>query len=476
MLLDVVFLDKKNRELSHDILVENFKDRLDFKDKQIFCDEISFNYKFQKSKNKNNIRLKISTLKGTSTRIEAKEIDILKNRIKNGSHRKDYRIIIVYDGASEYCCTKLSRFISIFERKLRQFIYIITLAAYGNKWIEETFFDDIKKEIKEKESDEKRHVEMALECFTFQNYIDYLFEKRCDEKLEDILQSAVEVADDSNSNKEDVLKILNKAKKVSLWDKLFNGYEMEFLETDIEKIRKIRNDVMHNKEISLDDFETYKKLLRECNKKLECAISRVESDNYPETVNIVDIFYSLRETMQSMVNLRKSVIESIAPAIKDLITITDKITKTINIDKISELYKLSFKNQIVDRSQLISQSYINSIDSLQKSLVSNNIFEKANFNTNFLKGAVPNFDYISEEYKETFNPMLKIRTSSIDYKLIKNITNDYYTDIINSKIPNIDESAFNQYNGMPFGLTETIKSLNGKIDVEDDGTLHDKSE
>lgn len=486
MLLDVIFLNKSDKKMSNDELVENFKNRLEFKDKQIFCDGTIYNYNFKESKNKNNIRLKISTLKGTSTSVEAKEIDFLKNKIRNGAHRKDYRIVIDFDGASEYYCTKLSRFISIFERKLRQFIYIITLTAYGNNWIEETFSDEIRRVVTEVENNKNRHIEMALECFTFQDFIDYLFNRRYEIELEEVISSAINVASDPENNNEDIIKILNKAKKVSLWDKLFDGYGMEFLQGDIDKIRKIRNDVMHNKEISTEEFDSYKKLLRDCNKKLDNAILKVENEKYPDTINIADIFYSLSETMQSMMNLGKSVIESITPAIRDLITITDKITKTINIEKISELYNLSLKNNLANKSQLINQSYINSISSLQKSVVSNNIFEKASFNSNIIKGAVPNFNYLSKDYKELYNPMLKIRTSSIDYKCtsldnswISNVTHNHYADLFNSKIPSVAKSAFKQnklYYDMPIKFSETIKGLNTKNSAEDNESHQDDPE
>lgn len=475
MLLDVIFLDKSDERMSNNELVENFKNRLKFKDKQIFCDGIIYNYNFKESKNKNNIRLKISTLKGTSTSEEAKEIDFLKNKIRNGAHRKDYRIIIDFDGASEYYCSKLYRFISIFERRIRQFIYIITLSAYGNSWVEKTFTDEILNDVKAKENDSKRHIEMALECFTFQNIIDYLFTKRYEVELEEVINSAKKIANNPENSKEDIIKVLNKAKKSSLWDKLFDRYGSKFSEDDIDQIRKIRNDVMHNKEIRTEEFDSYKKLLRNCNKKLVNAISEVESENYPDTLNIIDIFYSLSETMKSMENLGKSVIESITPAMNDLIKITENIKKSINIEGVLESFNLFFKNQFADNSKLMKQSYINSIKASHESVVPNSIFEKSSISTNIMKGAVPNINYISEDYKEIFTSMSKIGFTSVDYNYtnldnswISNITHNNYADLFNSKIPSVAKSAFKQ--------DETIRSLNNKNDALDDGIYQDDSE
>lgn len=466
-------------------MIDDFKGKLDFKSDQIICDDLIFNYSFNESKNNNNIRLKINTLKESATSVGAKQIDFLKNRIRNGIHRKDFRIIIIYDEASEYYCTKLSRFISIFERKLRQFIYIITLTAYGNNWIKETFSEEIQKAVAEIESNKNRHIEMALECFTFQDFIDYLFTKRYEVELEEVIYSAKNVANNPENSKEDIIKILNKAKKTSLWDKLFDRYGMEFLEADIDQIRKIRNDVMHNKEISTEDFDSYKKLLRSCNKKLDKAILKVESENYPDTVNIIDIFYSLSETMKSMANLGKSVIESITPAINDLIKITENIKKAINIEGVSESYNLFLKNQFADNSKLIKQSYIKSMNPLQKSVISNDTFVKSSINTNIVKGVVLNINYISEDYKEIFKPIVWTSITNADYKCtsldnswISNVTHNHYSDLFNSKIPSVAKSAFKQnklYYDIPIKLSETTKSLN-KNDAEDDEIYQDDSE
>lgn len=381
MILEIILLSKNNEEISRDTIVEDFKSKLEFKNGKLLCDELIFKYTFQESKN-NNIRLKINTLEDKSPSTKAKELDYLKNIIRNGEHRKNYRIIVVYDESSAYFCSKLTNFISKFERRLRKIIYILNLAAYGNKWIEETFSNDILKEVKEKESDKKRHVEMALEYFSFQNYLDYLFKKRYDEKPEDIIKNAIEAGKDSNTEKEDILKILIKAKKVSLWDKLFNGYELEFLETDIEEIRKIRNDVMHNREISASDFYDYKNLLMCTNKKIKKAILNVEHDKYRDEVNVADILYSLNETMFSMVKINKAIEKALKPSLNDIKFISDTINEMISSKKLNNLNKLSLNSKITEISKDKKQIYMNSINSLRKSIAPLNNIEILNYEMN----------------------------------------------------------------------------------------------
>lgn len=381
MILDIVFLSKNNDEISRNTIEKDFKSKLGFKDNQILCDQFIFKYTFQESKN-NSVRLKISTLKDKATRNNALELDHLKNIIRNGEHRKNYRIIIVYDEASEYFCSKLTNFISEFERRLRKIIYDVTLAAYGNKWIEETFSNDIKKDVKEKESDTKRHVEMALECFTFQNYIDYLFKKRYDIELEVIIESAIETANNPKSKKEDIIKILNKAIKMSLWDKLFSGYKLGFSETDIEEIRKIRNYVMHNREISASNFNDYRNLLMFTNKKIRKANLNVEHDKYGDEVNVADILYPLNETMFSMVKINKAIEKALSPLLNDNKVISDTIGEMVGSKKLSELHKLSLNNKITEISKDTNKIYMSSIDSLRRSIEPLNSIERFNYNTN----------------------------------------------------------------------------------------------
>ena len=61
---------------------------------------------------------------------EAKAAIILsrvKDKICNGSHRGDYSIICTYDEASLSFCCRLMKPLGIFERRLRQIMYLTTV-------------------------------------------------------------------------------------------------------------------------------------------------------------------------------------------------------------------------------------------------------------------------------------------------------------------------------------------------------------
>lgn len=147
------------------------------------------------------------------------------------------------------------------------------------------------------EKNKNRHIEMALDCFTFQDYTRYLFSKRSDKDPDDVIKEAVNMLESGNESNAEIINILKKGEKLFLWDKLFRGVNIDFTADEIDRLREIRNDIMHNKEISDFGFIEYKKLLRSSIKKIDEGISNAEEQKYSPDVNIADVLYSLSETM-----------------------------------------------------------------------------------------------------------------------------------------------------------------------------------
>lgn len=366
MFIDVIFISKVDK-IDKNKLVNDFKEKADFKDNQLICDKLVFNYEFQKSINNSIIRLKVSTKKGTKTYNEAKDLSYLKDQIRKGKHRENYNIIIDYDGSSEYYCNKLSPFISQFERKLRQCIYLITLAAYDNEWVKKTISEDIMKEVKEKDHNKNSHVEMALECFTFKNYADYLFVPREQYNPVNVIEEAKIEINNNESEKKDVLSILNKYEVISLWKKLFDTYyEIEFSEEDIMKIGDIRNKVLHHKEVSDSDFLDYKKLLMKSNKKIDCAIRRIEDEKYKTTVNVADVLYSFNEAIKSMVISNVSIQRSVKPVMEDLKVIIGSMSKLIQCQE--PFINVSLQHKLAGLNSPAYKAFLSSFSKLQDSV------------------------------------------------------------------------------------------------------------
>ena len=64
------------------------------------------------------------------------------------SQRKEYHLIVAYDGVSEYYCNKVYPKFQHFERQLRHLIFKVVTRAYGSVWAKETLEKDTKDKLK----------------------------------------------------------------------------------------------------------------------------------------------------------------------------------------------------------------------------------------------------------------------------------------------------------------------------------------
>ena len=164
MILKLLFLHK-DKSINIEELKDEFSSVFEIKNNQIIHKDINYNFDIVKAKESDNIILNISTTKSGNNIENAKLIENIKKAIKNGKHRKNYRIITIYDDSSRYFCDKASVIISKFERTLRQFIYLTVIQVYESKWVEKTISKEIEKSHKEKGSNQKQYIENALVVF-----------------------------------------------------------------------------------------------------------------------------------------------------------------------------------------------------------------------------------------------------------------------------------------------------------------------
>lgn len=221
MILDAIFIHKED---NNDIeLFKSCFKNLTFEGKELSFDGLNFEYCIQELERKKGIRLSVKTKEGKSTKKEADNLVALKNVIIRGEHRKNYHIIFIYDGASEYYCCKLGRLISIFERNLRKFIYLNIIDIYGKEWVHKTISEEIQQEVSKNERNKNRHIERALECFSFQNYVDYLFTERSVQNPYEVIKEALSAMERGEETQSHVINILKNGVKISLWDKFFRA-------------------------------------------------------------------------------------------------------------------------------------------------------------------------------------------------------------------------------------------------------------
>lgn len=300
MILKLLFLHK-DKSINIEELKDEFSGVFEIKNNQIIHKDINYNFDIVKAKESDNIILNISTTKSGNNIENAKLIENIKKAIKNGKHRKNYRIITIYDDSSRYFCDKASVIISKFERTLRQFIYLTVIQVYESKWIEKTISKEIEKSHKEKGSNQKQYIENALEEFSFYDYINYLFNEREEWSNEVVIRECKVEIKKQNPNIHLIKETLEKSVKRSLWDRLFYNYNIKLDKEDLEIIRLSRNKVMHNKDFSSSEFSSIKKLLKKLTKTLENEIININEEKYKENANVSAVYTSLRDAFSNAI-------------------------------------------------------------------------------------------------------------------------------------------------------------------------------
>lgn len=294
MILKLLFLNK-NKIINIEELKEVYREIIEFENNELSYNNTRYFFEMEKASKANNIILSISTKNCKNNLQNARLIESIKTAIINGKHRKNYRIITLYDDSSKYFCDKLSIIISKFERTLREFIYLTVILVYEGKWVEKTISNEIETSHKEKGVNQKKYIENALEEFSFYDYINYLFNKKEELTHEVIVEECLAEINKPNLDINRIRDFLGKSVKISLWDRLFYEYDIKLTKDNLEDIRTVRNKVMHNKNLYYDDFKSTKKLLTKLTKTLEEEILNINEVKYLENKNVTAVHTSFND-------------------------------------------------------------------------------------------------------------------------------------------------------------------------------------
>ena len=300
MILKLLFLHKY-KNINIEEVKSDFSSVFEIKNNEIIYNNINYKFDMVKAQESNNIIFSISTNKSGNNLGNAKLIEDIKKAIKKGEHRKNYRIITIYDDSSRYFCDKASIIVSKFERALREFIYLTVIQAHEGDWVEKTISKEIENSHKEKGINQKQYIENALEEFSFYDYINYLFTEREEWSNEKIIEECKVEIKKQNPNINCIKGILEKSVKKSLWDRLFYKYNIALVKEDLEIIRSSRNKVMHNKDLSFSEFNSTKKLLKKLTKALENEIININEEKYKENVNVTAVYTSFRDAFSNAI-------------------------------------------------------------------------------------------------------------------------------------------------------------------------------
>lgn len=349
---DKTDLLSKIKDMLKQLFTEVKSDYIIFTDK----DSNIFEIPYKCSKHNNEVYLKIEC--DYSEAKAAKILSTIRDNITQGKHRADYSIICTYDEASlSYCCRLMKPF-GIFERRLRELMYLITIKAFGIDWIEKSFPEEMICAIKDRKKG--KITEAAFEMLDYKEIINYLFkERRFEYTAEYVIDEELTEEKLNALSKEEIINIISKARNDTLWNKLFSKNKNIgcITEEDIEELRKYRNDVMHHHTLKENDFKKMQKAVNNINKKLKLAINEIEVKIYTEiecgtifsiAENLIAGLLDKIETFnqiildtnkvigETMIKLSKNILNSIE--LPDYSEFIGNTLKTIKLPDYSELF------------------------------------------------------------------------------------------------------------------------------------------
>ena len=413
MILKLLFLHK-NKNIDIEELKSDFSSVFEIKNNEFFYKDINYKFDIVKAQESNNIVFSISTTNSGNNLKNAILIEDIKNAIKKGKHRKNYRIITIYDDSSRYFCDKVSIIVSKFERALREFIYLTVIQAYEGKQVEKTISKEIEKSHKEKGINQKHYIENALEEFSFFDYINYLFNESEEWSNEEVIEACKVEIKKQNPNINRIKEILEKSVKRSLWDRLFYNYNIKLEKEDLEIIRLSRNKVMHNKDFSSSEFNSIKILLKKLTKALEKEIININEEKYKENTNVTAVYTSFRDALLNAIET-SDIFNRLSENINN---INLGLREVVLLENQKELISLrKYQEEVIKQHNQIIKNIMNEYTS------------NYNFGSNISK-IIGNLGNTSEILKN-FKPKLNIPTSHIN-ELIKNLGNS--SEIYSKKI------------------------------------------
>lgn len=348
MLLDIIIMHKRRKG----IIVKDLRGL-----EEILSGSNSIKYKIIESNNENILRIRIETISHNNNKSEAQALEEIKKKIRESEHRVNYYINVCYDGATEYYCNKLMIPLAIFERNFRQFLYLILISIYDIEWPDRFISKEVINDIKKKNNNINinKLPENGLEYLTFQNYIDGLFISENSKSIEEIIKEVNNEKNKEGATIEDIVNIINNNTEKTMWEDIFNDIndiKIEFSREDIDNIRKIRNEVVHNKEIKSNKYEEYKKIINESNKKIKILIKRIEEEKYRDRI---------LENIKLIVDRYKEILDSISNAFK----VNVDLIKPIN-DMFNRSYMMEDLNKKIYSNQFNLPAIQNPLEGIKK--------------------------------------------------------------------------------------------------------------
>lgn len=326
MEIDFIFLKKEKaetdsslKELVLELLGKIFVEvdgKIYYEDEKKQRQEICY----QLSEKNNNLYLKVSCV--YSEMKSAEILDRVRSALQKGPHKARLNAILIYDEVSQVYCCKLMHYFGIFERRLRQLMYLTLIKAFGINWYEESFTKAMKDNLLAKTHGQKEMlVEGALNELAYEELKTYLFEPYS--TMDNILENELAKDNLQDMSKEQLIKYINMGRSRSIWDRFFSNIKgLENMQERINYLQPNRNKVMHHKTLSKQEFLELRKTLNEVNSKLEIAVVNIENRIYTED----DLKQVLSAIGRTLVNGLGSVVEKWRDSVRPFLSALGQIT------------------------------------------------------------------------------------------------------------------------------------------------------
>lgn len=282
----------------------------------------------------------------------AKILSSFKNQLIAGVHRKSFYINVSYDESALTFCNKAYKLLGAFERKLRELIYLILLTTLGTQWVDRTIPEDLQRTIKEVSHGKITMVESALDELTIQNLETYLFDSRYPDDFDEWFEYI---------SREDVIGEIDEAilrqsihqmRKLTLWERYFPDVEdIALIKDQLGQIRKYRNNVMHHKRFTYDDYLSLRRSIKPLMKAIDKAITSFEDKAFNASMAYFfsSAFYEqfksvaneLSKSMEVLAKTLKPAMEKVVSATSGLKVFSDDITRFNALVSGSSSYALS---------------------------------------------------------------------------------------------------------------------------------------
>lgn len=231
-------------------------------------------------------------------------LEYINEVFKKSEIENDFIMLITYDSISEYYCNKLYPKLNELERNIRKLLFNIYIVNFGEKYYQETISAELQNKIKSviqakgnNETKEIQRLQMFFYSLEFGDILDMLFTDRLTNyelsKKEDFLNSHSDLSELSD---EELRNAFNECSPRSDWERFFsNKFDNDLIKTQIDEVRKKRNNIAHCKFFNKSEYEECKKQITLLNKEILNAIKITEDVDFAKKNEEV-----LKKTMETL--------------------------------------------------------------------------------------------------------------------------------------------------------------------------------